>query len=157
MYDESQENPNPDYKTLVIIWGAMLVSIAIYAGIAEFLLFSKNDPASADITIYYILLGLAVMEILAIPFIKSHVSKLGWLPSETPTHTEVIQAKQSKFVTSHIVAFAIAESAALYGFVLAFALHGNKVQFYTFMTIAAVAMLIHFPGKTKWDSIDGMR
>ena len=154
---ESQENSQSRYRVLPIIWGAFVVSIIMYAGIAEFVVLSGNDPQSATDMIFYIFLGISVVEVLAIPFVKNHVGRLKWLPSETPDYEEVKRARQEKFVTSHIVAFAIAETPALYGLALALRFHAGKSQFYIFIAIAVIALLINYPSKSKWDALDGTR
>lgn len=146
-----------EYRNIFLIWIAMVVSIVMYAAITEFVILSKNEPASADATFYYILLGLSIVEVLAIPFIKNYFGTVTWTPSETPDPEEVIQVKRSKFNTSHTIAFAIAESPALYGLILAFIHQADRPRFYIFIAISAIAMVMHFPSRTKWESLDGMR
>lgn len=157
MNGTSQENTRTRYSVLPLIWGSFVVSIAIYAGITESIIFTKSEAASANITLYYAALGLAIVEILAIPVVKAYMSRLNWLASETPDFEEVKRAKQEKFVSSHIVAFAIAESVALYGFVLALQFHASRTQFYSLIGIAVIGLIMHYPSRTKWDTLDGTR
>ena len=157
MTSQYPETQKLEYRTIFIIWIAMIVSIMMYTGITEITILSKNEPASTDTTLYYMLLGLSIIEVLAIPFIKNHFSKATWTPSETPEVEEVIQAKRSRFNTAHIIAFAVAESPALYGVILAFIKQADRTRSYTFIAISAIALILHFPNRTKWESLDGMR
>lgn len=155
MINEYPENPKPQYKNVVLIWGVMIVSIAMYVGLAEFLVSWESKPAAVEPTLFYMFLGLGIVEVLAIPFIKNHTAKVSWKDFETPEYEEIKLAKQGKFMVSHIIAFALAESVALYGLVLALQRSGTRNQFYTLIAISVFAMVINYPSRTKWDTLDG--
>ena len=157
MSHESHGNRPPRYTVLPIAWGAFFVCIIMYAGIAELIIPSGSGHSSTSNGVFYFFLGLSVVEVLAIPFVKNYMSRVKWTPSATPDDEEMLQAKRQKFVTANIIAFAIAETPAIYGLIVAIQLNGSKNQFYTLLAISFFAMVLNYPGRTKWDTLGGTR
>jgi hypothetical protein len=150
----NEESLRKGYRLAVYICCAMIASVFIYAGVAEFLAvkhapfhgFSPLPPAVYD-RLRLILLGVALLDFALIPFIRNRA-----LTAARRTGTASVSPLPEpvqKMVAASMISFALCESIAIYGLVL-FLVNGGRKEFYLFLLIALVAFAIHFPRFERW-------
>ncbi len=143
------------YKTTVIIGLAMMASLLVYAIVVEnirkqFDPFGGFAPMTEGFeTFRYALLAVAVVQFFVIQFLNKLI-----LSAKAPVrNTPVTQftPEIQRLITAAIVAFALCESVAIYGFVL-FLVQGSSNDFYLFLLISLLYFSIFFPKYSVWEA-----
>lgn len=139
------------YRVSVIIGIAMMASLFIYAAGVEFVKikfdpFEGFSPFPEVEILRYIFLAIAVGEFFFIKYFKNISLSKKIIPFQGVSISNPIQ----KFITASIVVYALCESVAIYGFVL-FLIAGSSMDFYTFMILSLVYLVIYFPRYTQWE------
>lgn len=150
----SDESFRKGHRTAVLIGWFMILSVLVYAGVAEY--FTRNNtpfagfsPLPADVfnKLRLILLGVCLVDFALIPFLRNRVlsaqNRAGVSPVGRPLTPE------GKLVSASIISFALCESIAIYGFIL-FLLNGARQEFYLFFLLSLIAFAIHFPRYEHW-------
>lgn len=138
MQNENQ-NANAQYQTLVIIWGALLMSqfmflVILFTTKPELFKFdfSKSllDGENSIVVIALAILGI-------ITFLLSFVLKKKFLAQAVNEQkTELVQ-------TAMIVACALCEATTLFGLVIAFAF--TYQYFFAWFALGILGIILHFP------------
>jgi len=115
-------------RGLLIIWGAQLMSLALFLLITRLV----RVPAS-DNEILLLVLGLMGVMTFGLSFVVR--AKL--------LSQSVVQNRPDLATTAYVLAFALCESCALFGLV-AYFVTGRGESLYFFIP-AAVGLLLHFP------------
>jgi F0F1-type ATP synthase membrane subunit c/vacuolar-type H+-ATPase subunit K len=141
---DGSEDLRRTYRETVIVCGAMVASVLIYAVVVE-VLRTQRPPggviagANVDLLRYAFYL-LAGIEGLAIPFVRRAVEA-------GPTVRGSILARLR---TGALVAASLAEAAAVMGLVL-FMLAGRRLDFYLLAGWSLLLQLVHFPRRERWE------
>ena len=126
-------------RHLIVIWGALLASIAIYCGVVVMLSQSWEAPSS-DSTSNPIVLALAAAALgsLVVSFV-------------IPARLLSVDRSESRVRTAYVVRWALLESIAIYGIVAAM-LTQDVRPFYGFAAVSVAAMLLAFPSSDNLNS-----
>ena len=153
-------------RTARIIALAMLVSVLIYMGIAEFYIRENVNVSLKEIHLFrYILYAIAVAEIFFIFFLrKLMLQKKTKLPSylmdtlkqryqsmNIPANDSEITFCQ-RLLSTTIITFALCESIAIYGLLL-FILGKNRQDLYILAGLSLILMIGFFPSLEKWKNL----
>ena len=138
MQNESQ-NPNAQYQTLVIIWGALLVSqfmflVVLFVTKPQLFKFDFSKPL-LDGENSVLVIALAFLGITT--FLMSFVLKKKFLTQAV--HEQKIELVQ----TAMIIGCALCEATTLFGLVLAFAVEYQ--YFFTWFALGILGIILHFP------------
>lgn len=118
------------YRTFLILWIAILTSIGIMWVVAVF----TTNSATPNQTLSFALLIAALSAVTISILVKQRLL------------SQAIQRQQiEKLMSAYIVAFALSESAAIFGLMNHFAT-GFRYYWLTFV-LAGLGMLAHFPKK----------
>ena len=139
------------FRTLWIIWGAILGSLLIYVLVCN-VLGEVVRPGSASFSflptlrnIFYIL---AVLHLFLAFFLRKimvsgeKAALSSGIPREKPGKKE--QRVLAKYFSAVIITLALSESIAIFGLVL-FMLGDSLQNFYFFTVVSALAILYHRP------------
>lgn len=140
-------------RVLVIVWGSMMATLVIYLLIPRLVAPEGSLFASGAVSIllrpFFWLV--AVVEVLFLNWWKQDYLKPRALLPDLPAQ-EQINAAISNTTTRGIVAFAIAESIALYGLVLA--LIGRLfLDQYLLTFVSGVLMIQLYPSRQFFDEL----
>jgi F0F1-type ATP synthase membrane subunit c/vacuolar-type H+-ATPase subunit K len=143
------------HKRAVIIAAAIMGSLFIYAGVAEFFL---KDLSVGELSVYsylrYLLVAVAAVVVIAMVFLKNIILS-GKMKLNTGSKTFSEETKENEFIqrlfTSFLITFALCESIAFFGFIL-FIVGKNKTEFYAFLGVAFFLMMVNFPKYEDWKS-----
>jgi hypothetical protein len=157
----NEESLRKGYRLAVYICCAMIASVFLYTGVAEYLAIKNAPfhgyspmPAAVYDKLRLILLGVALVDLALIPFIRNSALKAGSRPGTA--NVANLPEPVGRLVTASIISFALCESIAIYGLVL-FLINGGRQEFYLFLLIALVAFAIHFPRFGRWQEwVQGM-
>jgi len=136
------------YKVLVIIWGGFIASLVIYLLLPQFVpLSTRAGDSSSD----FMRTGLwtVVLVICAVLWWwnQRYLTKEA-LISQAPLGRQSL----SNYVIKKIVAFALAESIAIYGLILA--LLGYSTSDQVIMSLISGGFLIyHYPSRSFFDEL----
>jgi len=151
MEPPTDEALHKGHRTAVYICCAMIASVFVYMGVAEFLAaqnapFHGYSPVPGDIynKLRLILLALALADLALIPFLHNRVLSAG-----NRSSTSSVSSYQ-RLISASMVSFALCESIAVYGLVL-FLLNGRLRELYLFIFISLVSFVIHFPRYGRWE------
>ncbi len=148
-------NQSPSNLTTVrILWGALMMSILIYVGIS-FVVAGASETAPADAELLQIMqMGFAALSTMMVAigsFIPriflSDTAIIALVPKGTTDRDEIERLLLPKFFTASLLRFAMFESIAVYGFVLAFLAH-DGMMIVPFAAVALVMDVIFFPKTT---------
>ncbi len=136
------------WKTIYIIWIAMLIALFVYMLVGLSLEDKIDIPIDKSVLnivryIFYLLSGVLVF---SIKYVRKFI-----LSSKNPKHgIEGISDNPAVFnyIKATIASLAIAEFVAVLGLVL-FILGKNKVDLYLLVFISAVSMIIYRPFKEQ--------
>jgi len=150
----NEESLRKGYRLAVYICCAMIASVFVYTGVVEYLA-AKNAPfhgfrhlpAAVYDKLRLILLGVALVDLALIPYIRNSALKGGGRPGSATV--AALPGPVQRLVAVSIISFALCESVAIYGLVL-FLINGGHPEFYLFLAIALAAFAIHFPRYTRW-------
>ena len=132
-------NANAQYQTLVIIWGALLMSqfmflVIIFVTKPELYNFDFSKPLLGGENFVVIIL-LAILGIST--FLLSFVLKKKFLAQA------VNEQKPALVQTAMIVGCALCEATTLFGLVLAFAF--SYQYFFAWFALGILGIILHFP------------
>lgn len=117
------------YRTLMIIWAAMLMTVGLYFALAFAV---RPAPQEGDGTILLVLLATGASMALASFVIKQRLLSRA-----------VAEQRPDMVSTAYIIGLAMCEAAGLLGIVSVFVFGGGLP--YLLFLIAAAGMLLHFP------------
>jgi F0F1-type ATP synthase membrane subunit c/vacuolar-type H+-ATPase subunit K len=121
------------YRTLLILWAAMLTSIAVYAFVA---FFAAPAAGAGSPVILLALVGAGLL-----PLAASFFLKLIFLAQAAR------QRNPNLVHTAHIIAFALCDATAILGLVACF-ITRNTYSWALFV-LAAAGMLLHVPRRAQ--------
>jgi F0F1-type ATP synthase membrane subunit c/vacuolar-type H+-ATPase subunit K len=127
---EAEAQISARYRTFLILWIAILTSIGIMLVVAVL----TTNSAAPNQTLSLALLIAALSAVTISIFVKQRLL------------SQAIERQQiEKLMSAHIVAFALSESAAVFGLMNHFV---TGFQYYCLaFVLAALGMLAHFPKK----------
>lgn len=138
MQNENQ-NPNAQYQTLVVIWGAILMSqfmllVIIFLTKPELFKFDFSKPLlGGENTIIIIVLAILGISTFLMSFV---LSKKILAQAIREQKTALVQS-------SMIIGVALCEAASLFGVVIAFI--ADYQYFFAWFALGILGMLLHFP------------
>lgn len=142
------------FQIVTIIGYAMLSSILVYIGIAEFIArqnqpFEGFAPQPELAVLPYILFAISFSTFLAISFLKKTIRKVS-----AQDHQGDVESSVTKFFMKEtniaVMSYAMSESIALYGLIL-FLLSGDRTSLYLFTLFSFICFAIHFPRRSDWE------
>ena len=144
------DEPKKAYRSALIIGVAMIMSLFVYAVIAEFIKMNNEpfrgfSPFPEMQILKYILFGIVIVEFFLIRHVQSVILSGGLTPGRTP-NTET-----AKLLSATIITYALCESVGLLGLIL-FLLGGSSFDFYSFMVLSLIFYGIHFPRFNRWEN-----
>ena len=121
-------------RHLIVIWGALLASIAIYCGLVVMLSQSWESP-SGDPTSNPVVLALAAAALgsLVVSF-------------AIPARLLSVERSEGRVRTAYVIRWALLESVAIYGLLAAMLTRDVRI-FYAFGAVAVAGMLLAFPSE----------
>jgi|SRR5580765_7413646 len=128
--DSNQPNIDARYRTLLILWGAICMSIFTFLIMVQFV----PKPATGNA-----MLSLALNCAGVVPL------GLSFLVKQRILDQAVAQQKLDQVQAAYVVAFALCEAAALLGLADHF-ITGSR-YYYLGFTFGGLGMLLHFPRK----------
>lgn len=152
MNNQEKDAVSKVWKTVQIIWVAMLLSVGIYLFVGIHL--TKIVQVEVDEGVFRMLRNslytLSVIEIIAIKFIRKSAVRSGL----TAKHggQKAVSPALARYTTGMIITLAIAESVAVYGLVLVL-LGKNTVDLFILTVVAALAMLYYRPRREELYSL----
>jgi hypothetical protein len=169
MFDET--NLRKTHQQMLIISFAMIFSLVIYAGIAEFFLGDIEMSPEGEFTAYstfrYMIMALSAVIIILMVIIRNRIlSGKIHIPSQllqssagpaqqSDMKKDSPETKEKEFIIrlrlAHIGTYALCESIAVFGLILFF-LGKDKTEFYAFLGISFFLMLVNFPKYDDWKS-----
>ena len=151
------------HQVLVVLWTFFFCALFIYLWISEFVLARPGLSGGSDVysPTRIALWLLVVFDLGTLAWWRRRFLTREGILAE-PGRYKILQALQghtspleeraagaiSSYVTSKIVAYAIIEAIAIYGFVLAFVGHHTRDQ-YLFSLISALLLVREFPSKAR--------
>ena len=133
------------YTIAVIIGVAMIMTLFAYVLLVEIMSRTMQPPAKTPEGIGTLKTMLLVMSAVNFLIIKI-VQKIILSPKATPRRP---LTPEGKLLASTIIAYAIAETPAIYG-LLMFFMTFNTAEFYIFLGISALFFVIYFPRYSRW-------
>jgi len=136
------QNPNPNiegqYKTLAIIWLALLASQAMFLVIIffvkpEVLRFDLSKSPLGDNAMITIVFALLAISNLVLSFVLSRKY----------LNQAISERKTALVQTAVIIGCALCEAVSLFGFVLAFAF--SYQYFFLWFALGILGTILHFP------------
>lgn len=130
------ENRTPQ-RVVMIIWGALVMAVVVYWGLA-----SGSEPSevkpddSLAQTLAWVAAGVSGASLMLRQLLLGDFQS-GKISLKT-------EAGRVRFLTGNIVCFALAESVALFGLVLAFTGHPQS-DWLVFFAAAVLLLIIHIP------------
>jgi hypothetical protein len=169
MFDET--NLRKNHQQMLIIAFAMIFSLVIYAGLAEFFLgdieMFPGGEFSEYSTFRYMIIAISAVIIILMVIIRNRIlagkiripSQLSQPSAEPAQQAEMKkdspETKENEFIMrlrlAHIVTYALCESIGVFG-LLIFIVGKDKTEFYAFLGVSLFLMLVHFPKYDDWKS-----
>jgi hypothetical protein len=169
MFDET--NLRKNHQQMLIISFAMIFSLGIYAGLAEFFLGDIEIFPEGEFTEYstfrYMIMALSAVIVIVMVIIRNRIlagkiqipSQLSQSSAEPAQQSDMKkdspETKVMEFIgrlrLAHIVTYALCESIGIFGLLL-FMLGKDKTEFYAFLGVSLFLMLVHFPKYDDWKS-----
>ncbi len=132
------------YRVVLIIYAAMLVSIFFYVGIGFVLVrILTSRPQSASGPLVLVFYGLAAALIGVILWVRK-----SWLAPVLSSFNENVSSSLSRYRTGYILIFVLCEAITLFGLVLLF-LIGSFIHLVYFALLSLVMMAISYPKKLE--------
>lgn len=144
-----KEELRKGFRIIMVVWIAMLVSLAAYAAIAHIMVAYEmaRDSLGATLGMLKNILYLtAIATLLLTPVVRKAVLKSqgGAYGKSGMWSSGRVGAAVGKYMSALIVSLALAESIAIYGLVL-FLMGDNLATLYTFIVVSTAAMLFYRP------------
>lgn len=130
-----------------IIYLALVLTLGVY-GFVAYQNVTRASPHALDPTLLYALIGVAVMEMVGLPFLRRML-----LPPMAPPRSlddkvaiegAVANTAFAKYFTTNMITWAICESIAMYGLVLVF-MSGDVRYYGPFACVALLNFLVYRP------------
>ena len=118
------------HRVMVILWMAILASLFVLLILA----LAVPSSGTSNQTLTSTLLGLSLVAAIVSVGVKRHLLKQA-----------IDKQELQPFMSAYVIAFALCESAALFGLLNHFAT--GSVYYRVQFSIAAIGMLLHFPKK----------
>ncbi|SLM32411.1 conserved membrane hypothetical protein [Desulfamplus magnetovallimortis] len=150
-YDDTEDRKlEQGWKTIIIIWMAMLASLGIYLivfNLAEIRLNMYFDASLPLDTIRYALYGVSVATLVGVFYLRSYLldtkRPFKYNQNKTPQHPAV-----ARYSITVIICLALLESIGIYGVVL-FLLSGDIGVLYQLIAVSAAGMIYFRPRKEE--------
>jgi F0F1-type ATP synthase membrane subunit c/vacuolar-type H+-ATPase subunit K len=140
------------HRRHLLIYGAMVVSVAVYAIVINLILRQQNpfpgySPLPADIfnKLRPILAILAMGSIFIAQFLRRMILK----GSPPQSGTSTIPLPLARIQSAAMISYALAEIPAIFGLVL-FLLNGNPLDFYLFGLLSFIYYAFFYPRLSQW-------
>jgi len=137
--------PQNRFLLLQLICGAFLVSVAVYVLVARLVMGKAPALAPLPELLPWILAGVAVLALLS-------AQPLGALMARNAESQPTPEARQAGYRQAVVVAFAVRESAAIFGLVLTL-LTGDLSWVLILAAAAVLAMVIGWPRRAQFDRL----
>lgn len=144
------------HRNAVIIAAAFMGAFVVMAFVFEIVLKDLHLEVQPSIqsTLQYVLFAVALLEAISMVIIKNLIlsGKINTKPflNSQAFNSENERIGLQRLFSAFIIAYAIASSIGIYGFL--FRLIGNdNALFYAFLGISLILMAIHFPRKDDWE------
>jgi len=136
------------FQVVRIIAFGFLVSIGILWFVASQVLKANPVPGAMASAVVYMIYGAALMALVASVVIKKILLKIN--PSVQSSTDDDLTLLIKKPLIATLVAMALAEAPALYGFIL-YVSTGQIKHFYTLAFLAMLMLIYHFPRLVQWE------
>jgi len=151
-----KEEAGKRFRTLQIIWVALLCSVLMCLLICHFIPVEVDMVSGPAVeTLVYIFYGLAVFQLFLAHFLRRALLSTGEKPSAA-VHEEQTDRSQkqrlAKYAAAVIVALALAESIGIFGLVL-FVLTGKFQTLYILIVLSAAGIIYHRPKKEELEEL----
>jgi drug/metabolite transporter (DMT)-like permease len=133
--EEARMQLEARYRTMVILWAALLLSVGLYFALSVFVAKPDSEDTPSR-TLTFVLTAVGVFLVI----VSFAVKQKFLAQAEQNQAPSLVQ-------TGLIIALAFCEGAALLG-LLDFFATGNRYYFVTFI-VALVGMLLHFPRRDQ--------
>ena len=156
MPDSLTPTPAPTRPMWLVIWGALTLAPVVYTALAQVIATPQGRPATFD-TMRLAFIGLAVLQFVAGSVLMAKAASPGGPPAPappagaaSPTNAREIAAPAA-FQTRSIIAMALFESIAIYGWVL-FLLGAPRAQIlpWSAASIAGLVAIVLPSGLAYW-------
>jgi len=140
--DEAATSGDTDFQpfTLWLIWGALLFAMAMYGVMTQFI--SSDDPMPAS-SLQTFIIALSVVSASEVPVIWFLRRTMFYKRLDDGTFSNIDDLQQTYFTTC-IIIWALCESIAIYGFVLA-VMSSHVTYYFPFALAGAILMLFFRP------------
>lgn len=136
----------PRLRTLRILWGAFVASLALYAAVAALVAERPNGSPDAYAALMWILAFVSALNLLTIMPVSRALVGLAKRRGAAPG--SLLAAHQIAFV----VALARVEAVALFGLVLVL-VSGRQDWFSLFLGVAALGLMLLFPRRRDLEGL----
>lgn len=150
-------------NTILIIWLAFLLSLAVYAAvfyIAGAQIKASGGKSEVPVNLLRLVFaGVSVVQIVISFFLRKKLPGGMLAQSKLLDHSKLrtdddynLRIAGSQYLTAVLISLAISESVALYGIVL-FILGADYNTLLTFVSISALAMVLHCPRQSEFEGV----
>ena len=129
----------PVLLIVFLIWGALCVSLLVYAGMISLMTFA---PGKADTSSLGNIIALAAGSAAALSFVLRKLL-LGGFAAGTLSLDDA--AHRGRFIAGHIVIFALSEGIGALGFVNGVSSSGRIEAWLPYIALAFALMILHIP------------
>jgi hypothetical protein len=137
-------------KTLTIVYLALIASVGAYGFIA-FQVAGAQEPKELPPLFFEMLVGVSVATMAMIPLLRKKLlppMKEATSLSEKVPETDETRAATAKLFSASVVTWALCESIAIYGLILAF-MSAQPKYFLGFAAASIVNLLIYRPSREQ--------
>ncbi len=139
------------FALILIIWGAIFVSLGVYLGVC--IVLGDTLPAGMEAgfpleTLRYALFGISVVTLVAVHFLRGFLLEHpGFVRASRPGPSTQHPAV-ARYTVIVIITSALLESIGIYGLIL-FLLAKDSLSLYQLLGLSAAAMLFYRPKKDE--------
>ena len=135
------------WKTIYIIWVAMLIALFVYMLVGLSLEYRINIPIDKGIVeiIRYVFYMISGVIVFSIKYVRSAILNSTGLPGKNSISDD---PHVNRYIKATITSMAMAEFVAVLGLVL-FILGKNSIDLYLLVFISAASMIIYRPFKEQ--------
>lgn len=152
------ERLNRDFRTIRLIWLAMLAVLGLYVFAAHLIADELQLPGEADFpyaalkNILYVVSGatLVITGFVRRALLRSPARDT--LVAEEPGATRAARVAAARYVMATLVSSALAETIGVYGFAL-FVFSGEFDTLYAFLFVSAAALLLYRPKREELENL----
>ncbi|HEY0384468.1 MAG TPA: hypothetical protein VGC64_00585 [Pyrinomonadaceae bacterium] len=138
-------DPAKLYQILLILWGAIFMSVVLMFLLAFFLVPEKPKAETDNHVLTIVLTAIGTLAAIASIFIRQKLM------------ATAIEQQQAEVVTrAYIIAFALCESAALFGLLIRFST--NDRYYYLLFIVAVIFLVLNMPRRSDaFNALSGKR